>query len=194
AVAELLDRFERQFTPVQGRQLRDYLGQLSAATRVWVAADPSETETVIRARTSCEFALSQILAILQSSGELVNVWPGATDVAVPRLRRRWPSGSGALLLRVDRPGAQEDVVSDFGSGELNLAKTPEPVVETGTARSWYGVFFVGNAPAGRHAMTLRLRSGGRELARLAVDVEVPAAASLSISTLDAETGAATSAV
>ena len=95
AMSELLERFERLFTPVQGRQLRDYLGQLSAATRAWAAADPSDAEPISRARTSCEFALSQILAILQSSSELVHVWPGAVaDAAGRPLRRRWVAGSG----------------------------------------------------------------------------------------------------
>jgi hypothetical protein len=109
------------------------------------------------------------------------------------IRRRWPLGSGLVLLRLGRPGPETDIVPEFVLTHVNLTTTSAPEVRLDDARTVYIVLSFENAKPGSTTVPVNLTSGGSEIAKVPVTIEVPPLGHLKVTILD-QAGKPTAAV
>lgn len=178
----LLTRFPHAIPQPGQMQLRETLQHLQAATGNWASARGASTELASRARDSAEAAMMRILAILDASPETIRV--SQPDVAV---RRRWPSRSNALILRVTQPGAETDIVPDFLTHHVEAGASAS-AIELPQARIVYAALLFETVPFGTGRLDVTLTVSRKQVAVVKVTTDVPAPGQLKVECIDAKTG------
>lgn len=133
--------------------------------------------------------MMRILSVLDASAETIRVWQPEIEV-----RKRWPSRSSVLILRVGQPGAETDIVPDFVIHEVDGGTSNSALIELPQARTVYAAVLFENVPSGAHDIHLRLSAGGKQFAVVNLTTEVPASGRLKVECVDAETAKVSPAV
>ena len=182
----LLDRHPQSLGSGTRERLAAPLQQLQAATANWGP----------RSIPGAEAAMMRILALLDHSAAVERITLTSAGPEPPRLApRRLFSGEGALIVRIARPGPEDDSVPDFVLVESDLSANPAGIdIECGSARTVYAVVLLENAVPGLRRLTLQLRSQKDLVAALPLAVEVPKSGRLEVALLDAGMGQPTPAV
>src|SRR5882724_1359359 len=107
---EVLDKSGDLLSATEKPIVRDGVQQIMARFTLpsGVREDPAAVKSV---RLGCELAMGKIVAALDGSGAVERLWLEKGQTAPLRaIRRRWPLGSGLVLLRLGRPGPETDIV------------------------------------------------------------------------------------
>jgi hypothetical protein len=189
---ELLDRYEMIFPARQREQLQDSVSRLTVAGTYLGLADPRQAVLFERARADCDAAMTRLLWALDESGAAerlaVNASAGTWEVS-----RFWPSGNGAVILRIARPGAEAQPIPEFVRAQVDLAAGGEQSVEVGAAQTVYAVVFAENAPAGIHAFSWHLLRAGNVIGTVHLELRVPPTGTLEVTIRDENGGQPTAA-
>jgi len=191
-VRELLDRYEKLFPVRQREQLQDSVTRLAAAGTYLSLAGPSQAALVERARAECESSITRLLWALDESGVTERLAVGA-NAGEWKLSRSWPSGSGALILRIAQPGADAPAVPEFVRAQVDLAAEGVKSIDVGAAQPVYAVVFAENASAGTHTFNWELLQAGVVIGTVRLEVRVPPTSTLEVTIRDADGGQPTAA-
>jgi hypothetical protein len=166
------------------RQLQDSALRLQFSLNYW--SQFPNPGLAAQAQRDSAIAFSQVCKMLDRSTSVDRIWAGAG--APPQLTsRRWPLGSGVVLLRIGRNGAPDPGIRVF-RGQYDLARAKEAVVDLGEVETTYAALFFNNAPEGERRVTIRLRAGASDLGTAELAVTTPATGTLRVSILDGATG------
>jgi len=188
-VRELLDRAGASFTAADQRTLSNAVQQFQTG----FAAPPVNLPQARGLCPQCENAMARILPVLDGAEISERIWLDAAKPVEHRIERRWPTGGGAVILRLGSAGSEFDTVPDFVAKEFDLSRTSAGELEIPAARTVYAVIYLEHGAPGTNAFTLKIVSGGRQAARLDLRAEVPAAGELKVTIADAGTGVPTAA-
>jgi len=164
--------------------------RLSAGDINW-----TDSAAVRSVRASCEVSMARVLYVLESSALVERLWLDEGAAAPKRVvSRRWPVGSGLLLLRIGRTGTETDTTPEFVYRAVDLAADRAPVLRFGSAQTVYAILSFENARPGNTTVPVRLQSGGHDLSQVDVMIDVPPAGHLQVTIEDAASRKATGAV
>ena len=180
------------FDEAEQRQLQDSALRLQLSLAYWTQYADSGGHLASQARKDCAVAASNVFLLLDGSTQVDRLWVGSGASRVA-MARRWPLGSGVVLLRIgrsDAPGASSRTVR----GQYDLSQISEAVLDIGGAETTYAALSFSNAPTGeRRVLPIRLRAGGVEIATAELAVTTPPTGTLRVRILDVGTGKPTAA-
>ena len=182
----LAARTDGIFDDSEQRQLQDAALRLQLSLNYWTRYADAGGQIASQARKDCGVAASQVFRLLDRSPQLERMWIGS-GAAPETIVRRWPLGSGVVLLRIGRGEAPE-----AGPGAMraqyDLSRSTEAVLDVGNVEMTYAALFFNNAPSGEKRVKIRLRAGGAEVAAADLAVTTPPTGTLRVRILDAATG------
>jgi hypothetical protein len=191
-LGDLVNRADGLFTAEEQRRLQDAVMRIGFALRYWSQSPEPGGPVASQAQRECSNSLYQATYVLNGSSGIERLWIGGASAAPPRtITRRWPSGSGVLLLRVGLNGAPSAAVPQFVREKCDLARCGEVALNLGATETTYVALFFTNAPEGTKHVAIRLRSGAAEVATADLAVTTPPTVALRVSMLDGATGKAT---
>jgi hypothetical protein len=191
-IRDLLGASGGLFSTIEIQGMRDSLQQiatrLSARDINW-----SDAAAVRAVSAACDVSMARIIYILESSAHVERIWLNQTS---PKrvFSRRWPAGSGLVLLRIGRTGSDTDTTPEFLSRAIDLASEGTATLRFGRAQTVYAILSFENAKSGITTVPVSLTSGGRDVGEVDVAIDVPPAGNLQVKIEDAATGKATAAV
>jgi hypothetical protein len=177
--SEILDDAEQ-------RQLQDATLRLQFSLNYWTQFH--DDSLAGQAERDCAIAFSQVCKILDRSTHVERIW--ATGDTPQSITRKWPLGSGAVLLRIGRNGAA-DPGPDVIRRQYDLSRVQEAGVDIGDVETTYAVLSFSNAPEGLKHVPIRLRAGKTNIGAAVLAVTTPPTGTLRVSILDASTGKVT---
>jgi len=166
----LIDRGADAFTDQEQRQLQN------SALRLQLSLS----------RGAGEIAATQMFHMLDQSSQLERIRVGAAAES-QTITRRWPQGSGLVVLRIGRREAPEAGPRVL-QAQYDLSRVNEAVLDTGNTGATYAALFFNNAPAGEKRIKIRLRAGAGEVASAQLTAITPPSGTLHVRILDASTG------
>jgi len=185
----LAGRSDGTFNDAEQRQLQDAALRLQFSLNYWTQYADAGGQIAARARKDCAAAASQVYRLLDRSTQLERVWAGAS-AAPETIVRKWPLGSGLVLLRIGRSDAA-DAGPRVLRAQFDLSHASEASVDVAGAETTYAALFFNDAPPGEKRVKIRLRAGSSELASAELAVTTPPTGRLRVRIVDAATGKAT---
>ncbi|MCX6624198.1 MAG: CehA/McbA family metallohydrolase [Acidobacteria bacterium] len=161
---ELLDKSGELLGAAEKQSVRDTLAQLNQA----FAREGGTRAVLINSHSP----ISRAVYLFERNSNVERIWAGGAEVAGAVIERSWPSSDGLLLVRIGMEGMDGDNAPQFVYRELDL-HSPVPQIKLDRARSSYAVIWVKNARPGRNRVVAPVLSGGKEVARLDLAVNVP---------------------
>ena len=190
-VRELVERCGFMFEPADQQTLRSSAQELVNAG--WYRQTnnaPFEDLSI----SVCQLAMSRIERVLQQS--LVERISTADTTATRRFERRWDSGQGVFLCRVQRHTAQSDDTPAFVETTIDFSAASGFVaqIQLPTARAVYVIIYGINASHAGPAKELEFIGPEGTISRVSLSVKVPAPGELECTLIEDTTGQPTSAV
>lgn len=184
-IAEVVERFGFWFEPADQQTLSSSAQELIGAG--WYRqtnSAPFEDLSI----SVCQLAIGRIERVLQG-GQLERINPSSTR-APQTIKRRWPSGKGMLLFRIEGLGGETDKTPAFvrASVDLDSAGRSKPQVRIPAARTVYAIIYGANAIHKATPQTIEFLCNDQRVASVELSVEVPAVGQLEVIVKDQGTG------
>lgn len=133
--------------------LAELVLRLQAAVSLWSTVPDNQ------AQINADRVVGQFVNFLDASPKLDRIWTGHNS----SLACNWPTGSGAVLLRIGRSNV-DDPGPRFVRGQFDLGKQADVSLDIPSAETVYAALYFRNAPSGTKRVVLHLGSASAELA------------------------------
>lgn len=164
--------------------VRDTIAQLNQA----FASGGGTRATLL----NCHSPISRVVYIFEQNPHVERLWAAGEGPATAAIERSWPSTEGLILLRLGLAGLDGDNAPQFVFRDLDLSTPRE--IKLDRARTSYLAVHIEGAKPGRSHRTVPVIAGGREVARLDLNVDVPVPGRLRVTIVDDASGQTTPAV
>ncbi len=159
SLRRILSNGEGLFSEREQTDLDGYIRTLQFGTMYWSLAGDGNETVRRRAESDCALAVSRARFLLERNPGLE--WLSVSPQARPRreIERRFPYGSGTLLLRISR---QESAAPHFLIKEYDLVRASDPVLDVGDAPVTYAALLFHGA-SGAYRLPIRILAAGKEI-------------------------------